>query len=276
MTAPVTTASPPLGTLLKRWRAWRGLSQLECALSAGVSPRHLSFVETGRAQPSRAVVASLAAALDLPLRERNALLVAAGYAAAYPETPLDDASLALVNEALDRLLAQQEPYPALVVDRCWNLLRANAATQRIAQALLGAGTPPATGRPNLLRMVFDPGQLRPHIENWDEAAVRLLRRAHGEGNGAHDRELSDLIDELLAFPGVPRAWRTAAALPVRPPILAIRFRRDALRMAWFSMMTTLGTPEDVTLQELRIESFFPADGATAALAAALARNAVPA
>jgi transcriptional regulator with XRE-family HTH domain len=248
-----------VGGLLRQWRAARRLSQLALALDADVSSRHLSFVETGRAQPSREMVLRLADALSVPLRERNALLLSAGFAPLFRETDLEAPEMVAARQAVEFILAHQEPYPAIVVDRHWNVLRANGATQRILGRFLAA--PPA-GPLNAMRLVFHPGGLRPFVENWEEVAGALMERLHREAAGPPDEETRALRDELLACPGVPARWRTPELDRPPAPLLSIVYRKDDLRLAFFTTITTFGTPQDVTLQELRIECFFPADEAT--------------
>jgi len=249
-----------LGALLRRWRAARRVSQLDLALDAGVSSRHLSFVETGRAAASREMVLRLAEALQVPLRDRNALLLAAGYAPLYRETGLDAPEMVLARRAVEFILAQQEPYPAIVVDRHWNVLLANEATRRFTAMLLER---PPVGDVNALRMAFDPQGLRPFIENWEEVAGHLIERVHREAAATPpDAATAKLLEDLLRYPGVPDRWRTPPLDRVPAPLLTLVYRKGELRLSVFSTITTFGTPQDVTLQELRIECFFPADEAT--------------
>ncbi len=271
-----TTFAGPVGSLLRRWRGLRRMSQLELALAAGVSPRHLSFVETGRARPGRAVLLSLAAVLELPFRDRNAMLAAAGFAPAYRETGLSEPEMEQARRALERILAQQEPYPATVVDRRWNIVMTNRATDRWFGLLL----PPdaladlADGGLNALKMMFDPALLRPFVIDWPDTARTLLARAHREALHGDD-EAEALVEELRAMPGVPSDWRRDIGDGATPPVLAIGFRAGALSVSWFTTMTTFGTPQNVTLQELRIECLFPADAATERAARDLAAGRSP-
>ena len=273
--APARTAAServasPVGRIFRRWRARRGFSQLDLALAAATSARHLSFVETGRAGASRDLVLRLCEALELPLRERNGALLAAGYAPLYRETPLEDRAMAQVNRALDHMLSHHEPYPALVMNSYWDILRANPAAGRLMAFLLD---PPATAPaepPNVLRLLFHPDLLRPWIEDWETAAQVLIARAQREGpNGAPDERMAALIAEVLAYPGVPGH----AVAPIDedpPPVLALSFVKNGVRSSWFTTIATFGTAQDITLQDLRIESFFPADDETEAFARALA------
>lgn len=254
-----------VGTLLAYWRNLRRLSQLALATEADVSPRHLSFIESGRSNPSRDMVLLLARALDVPLRERNTLLEAAGFAAAYRVSELGEPQLVAVRGALDAILAQHRPYPAVVLDRMWNITRTNDAADRLFGFLLD-GVPPAV--PNVLRLVF--GRLRPWIANWEELAGALIQRVHRESIGyALTRDLRDLLDEVLAYPDVPQRWTRPDLATHLLPVIPVRFERDGHRFSYFSTVTTLGTPVDVTAQELRIECFFPLDDATRRAASAI-------
>jgi transcriptional regulator with XRE-family HTH domain len=253
----------PVGRLLQHWRRVRRMSQLDLAVEAQVTPRHVSFVESGRARPSREMVVALARALDVPLRERNQLLLAAGYAPLYRETGVDEPAMAQVRAALDQVLRHHEPFPAVVLDRHWDILMANAAATAMFAWLLGRER---SERPaNVLRLMFDPDGLRPFVANWEQVAEALVQRVHREAiGGVPDASTAALLQELLALPGVPDRWRapdlTAAPLPVIP----VEFRKGRLAVSYFSMVTTVGTPQDVTAEEIRLESFFPADQATEA------------
>lgn len=259
-----------LGTLLREWRAARRLSQLDLALEANVSPRHLSCVETGKSQPSREMIARLADALDMPLRERNALLVAAGYAPRYPETALATPELAQVRRAIEFILAQQEPYPAFVLNRRWDVLMANAAALRVNGFVMRGR---ASAHANMIRQIFDPADLRDAVENWEEVAGDLVRHLHAEVAAApSDEAARALLDEALAYPGVPARWRLRDVDTAPAPLLTTVLRRDDERLRFFSTITTFGTPRDVTLEELRIECCFPVDEGTAALCRRLARE----
>jgi transcriptional regulator with XRE-family HTH domain len=258
------------GRVLRQWRARRGMSQLDLALAAGVSSRHVSFIETGRAQPSREMVLLLARVLDMPLRDRNDLLTAAGYAALYRATDLEAPALAQVRRALDFILRQQEPYPAIVIDRHWNILQANGGTTRLVELFLEPGATTELGL-NAMRLMFHPRGFRPHIGNWAAMAAALIQWLHRDVlSGFADAETRRLLEELLAYPGVPAHWRTLDLDASTGPFLPIEFRRGEIALRFFSTLTSLGTPHDITLQELRIESFFPADEATEVLARRLA------
>src|SRR5215469_15835477 len=259
------------GALLRHWRSIRRVSQLDLSLDAEISTRHLSCVETGRAQPSREMVLRLAEALQVPLRERNALLLAAGYAPLYRHTGFDAPELEAARRAVELFIAQLEPNPVLVMDRYWNTLRMNAGAKRILALFPGCdfGTPH-----NGPRLVFDPKGLRPFIENWDVVAARILRRVHREAaDNPADETLKRFLEELLSFPGVPSRWRMLDLDGTAPPFLTINYRWNNSMLRVFSALTTLGTALDVSLQELRIETFFPADEATRAVMHRLAEEA---
>ena len=271
--APVQShveSRPSIGPLLQYWRRARNLSQLALAHEANVSPRHVCFLETGRAKPSREMVLLLADTLAVPLRERNAFLLAAGFAPMFRESRLDDPELAPVRTAIQAILKQQEPYPAVVMNRHWGIVKTNEAASRFFGMLLGDRTPPGAG--NVLRLMFHPQGLRPFVENWETVAQTLVRRVHREAiGGALDEAGRQLLSEILAYPGVPARWGSPdldLGAPV-VPVVPVSFRHSGRAFHFFSAVTVLGTPQDVTLQELRIECFFPLDEATAASSAAL-------
>jgi len=255
------------GERLRWWRTRRGLSQLALADAAGTTQRHLSFLESGRATPSREMILRLAAALDVPLRQQNALLLAAGYAPAWRESDLTAPQLARVSTALDLMLAKHEPYPAFVVDRRWNLLRANAGAARLTGFLAGpaASDPAPAGPLNLAMALVSPDGLRPAIVNWEEVAAYVLRGVQADALADGTPETEDLLRRLLAVPGVPAIRQSLPPDEADSPVLAIHFRRGETSLRLFTTIATLGTPQDVTLQEIRIECFFPLDDATASL-----------
>jgi transcriptional regulator with XRE-family HTH domain len=251
------------GVLLRHWRTVRGVSQLDLALDADISTRHLSCVETGRAQPSREMVVRLAEALEVPLRERNALLLAAGYAPLYRHTALDASELEAARRAVEFLMAQHEPYPVLVVDRYWNTLRMNAGAKRFLALFPGCDSVTPHNGP---RLVFHPQGLRSFIENWEIVAARIIRRVHREAaDNPSDETMKRFLEELLSYPDVPSRWRMLDLDGAPPPFLTINYRWKNSTLRLFSALTTFGTPQDIALQELRIESFFPADEATRAV-----------
>ncbi len=255
---------PTFGTLLKHWRQARRMSQLDVALEAEISSRHLSFVETGRSQPSRDMVLLLARVLEVPLRSRNELLTAAGYAPIYRETALDAPEMAQVRRALDFMLRQQEPYPAMVLDRHWNILRTNTAMQRFIGYFLDDTATPVVGPPNAMRLTCHPQGLRPFIVNWEATAAALIQWLHRDLLRTDSTETRNLLDEILAYPDIPHQWRTIDLAASTAPFLAIELRKGESEFNFFSFLTCLGTPYDITLHELRIECFFAADEATEA------------
>jgi transcriptional regulator with XRE-family HTH domain len=269
-------APPAVGPLLRRWRAARRMSQLDLALAAGVSSRHVSFVETGRSKPSREMLLVLSTVLDVPLRERNALLQAAGFAAVYRETALDDPEMAGMRQALELILRQHEPFGAVAMDRHWDVVMTNAAYVRFLGVLLPGAAAPAplsvAPRPrlNALRMLFDPGALRPHVVNWPRLARDLLMRVHRESAAGADERAATLLTDLLAYPDVPADWREPDLETPPSLVLPVELRVGGRTVRFFSTLTTLGAPQDVTLQELRIESFHAADPETEQLVRAMA------
>lgn len=246
---------------MRYWRAKRGFSQLRLATESGISQRHISFLESGRSQPSREMILKLGITLDIPLRERNVMLLAAGYAPAYQERKLSDPEMQAVKQALDFMLNQQAPYPALVVDRLWNLVMSNGPAAKLLHWLLDG--PPASN--NVIKLTLDPAGLRKYIVNWEDVSADLLqwiqREAMGDGPGS---EATALLDELLAIPGIRAAAQTPNLDRRALPFLPFTVRKDGVELNLFTTITTLGTPHDVTLHELRMEAFFPADEATAA------------
>ena len=260
-----------VGPLLKAWRTARKKSQLALAGEAGISTRHLSFVETGRSVPSREMVLTLAEALAVPLRERNALLAAAGYAPVFPETPLDASAMADIRCALVQIVTASEPNPTFVVNRRSDVLLTNDAGLR----LLAFFAPEWRGRNNIALLVLSPQGLRPAIENWAEIAAHVIQRVRAELAAATNRDSADelVLQRAIAAEaelGAPHAART------RPPslLVPVKLRRDGVALDLFTTITTVGTPLDVTLQELRIETQFPANAeARAALATMMAADA---
>jgi hypothetical protein len=216
------------------------------------------------------MVLILASALDVPLRERNDLLLAAGYAPVYRETDLAAPELAQARKALDCILLKQEPYPAVVMDRYWNIVMTNLGAERLFGSFLDLEAQPTPA--NVLRLIFHPGGLRPFVDNWEVLAEALVQRAHREAvGGIPDEETMRILDEILAYPGVPRRFRTPDFASVPVPFIPVQLRKHDLALAFFSTVTTLGTPQDITLQEIRIECFFPADAVTETWSAALTR-----
>ena len=250
---------------LRYWRGKRGHSQLQLATIGDISQRHISFLESGRSQPSRELILKLGVVLDIPLRQRNIMLLAAGFAPAYQERTLSDPELGAVRYALDFMLRQQAPFPALVVDRLWNLQMLNDPATGMFRWLLNMPSDqpiPCDGSINALRMMLDPNGVRPYIVNWDEVAPDALhwieREAMSDGPGS---QASRLLRQLTALAGnTGRRWDRAEHNGL--PFMPITLRKDGIELKLFTAIATLGTPRDVTLHELRIESFFPADSAT--------------
>ena len=250
-------------TRLRGWRARRGLSQLELAFRADVSQRHVSFLELGRARPSRDMVARLADALSIPLRQHNELLLAAGFAPEWRQRDLSEPDLAEVTSALDYMLAQQEPYPAVVVDRHWNLLKANLSAVRLVEFLVGPLEPGAAI--NLADALVGPDVLRPYLANWEEVVRHFVRSVEADSAADGLIETTALLDRLMGYRGVRKALSLAPGKKDGGPVLPMHFRKGDASLRLFTTIATLGTPQDITLQELRIECFFPLDEPTAAL-----------
>ncbi|HEY5809212.1 MAG TPA: helix-turn-helix transcriptional regulator [Povalibacter sp.] len=268
MNTSVISALPQaaVGRLLRQWRDARRLSQLDLALDVGVSPRHLSFIETGKSRPSREMIARLADALHMPLRERNSLLLAAGYAPQYRETALTTPEMEPVRKAVQLILDHHEPFPAFVMNRHWDVMLTNRAMPKILGALKPGG--PMHG--NILRQVFDPQDMRPTLANWEEVARDLIRHVHAEVAAApSDRKLRTLLDEVLAYPNVPGEWLTHELGSAPLPLITTVFAKGELKLRFFSTLTVFGTTRDVTINELRIECMFPADEITADFCRAL-------
>jgi len=267
---PGATLSP-VGARLREWRIARHLSQLQLALAAETSTRHLSCIETGRSQPGRALLSRLADSLEMPLRERNVLLLDAGYAPQFPESALDAPALARIDQAIDAILAQQSPYPAFLINRRWDVLRANAAAGRVNGLMLGGR---ASAHDNIMRQFFDPADLRAAIANWEEVAGELIRHLHDQVAAAPgDAVARELLREMLAYPGVPARWRSRDLSAPPSPLLTTVLRRDGIELRFFSTITSFAMPRDITLDELHIECCFPMDDATAAHCRALAADA---
>jgi transcriptional regulator with XRE-family HTH domain len=249
-----------VGVQLRDWRQRRRRSQLDLALDAEISPRHLSFLETGRSRPSRDMVLRLAEKLDVPLREQNELLVAAGFAPVFPERPLDDPTLEAARRAIDLVLKGHEPYPALAVDRHWTLVAANAAVAPFLE-----GTDRSLHEPpvNVLRLSLHPGGLAPRIVNIVEWRSHLFERLRRQIDLTADGRLIELLEELRAYPAPAESESRQAAVDYASVVVPFRLRTEAGELAFFSTTTVFGTPIDITLSELAIEAFFPADAATA-------------
>lgn len=254
----VRAAENNVGALLREWRQQRRLSQMDLALEAEVSTRHVSFIETGRSRPSRNLLLHLAEHLEVPLRERNTLLLSAGYAPAYPQTSLDAHEMGPVRSALERILASQEPFPAVVVDRHWDLVAANHP----ARAIMAEGVAPDLLAPpaNALRLTLHPDGLASRIVNFGEYSAHLIGRLQRQVAVSGDSKLKALLEELCLYPGVTRSPppEDIAGRIFVPMVL----RSGRGEMRFFSTISTFGTALDITVAELAVESFFPADRAT--------------
>jgi transcriptional regulator with XRE-family HTH domain len=251
------------GSQLRAWRHARSVSQEALAARAGVSARHLSFVENGRSQPSRDLVIALAGALDVPLRERNTLLTAAGFAGAYRTSPLDSDELRALSRALDHVLRQQEPYGAVVVDRLWNIVRVNQGAARLFARFPPRSAAGADAAHNILLGTVHPDALKSYLVNWDEVAGDLVARLHKEiAATPGDADRRRLLAAVLALPDVPHAWRMPAPSRSAPPFVTVHLRAPGLELRLFTMLTSIGTPLDVTAEELHVETYFPVDDAS--------------
>jgi transcriptional regulator with XRE-family HTH domain len=250
-----TPAVPLLGELLRYWRQERGKSQLGLSMDTGISQRHLSFVESGRSAPSRDFISIVSDALNIPLRERNVLLLASGFAPQYSEQSLDAEQMATVTGAIDRMLQQHEPHPALVLDRHWNVVRTNEAAPRFFGSFVDLEMRPKPR--NLLDLMFDPAGMRPFVEDWERVAAGLLQRVRREAVGqVVDAALQELLKRLHKYPGIEGL---KPPLAPQSPVLPVTFRRGNQRFSYFSLITTVGTPQCITAQELRVECMFPTD-----------------
>jgi transcriptional regulator with XRE-family HTH domain len=254
-----------LGELLRYWRDARGVSQLDLSLDAGISQRQISFIESGRSVPGRDTLLTLAQTLDVPLRERNALLLAAGYAPVYSEAPWNAQEMHSVIRALERVVRQHEPYPAIVMDRHWNVLMTNDAAPRFFNCFIDLDARESPR--NMLHLMFDPQGMRPFVADWNTVARSLLQRVYRESVGrVIDGSTGELLEELLAYPDAPRDWRTwnASSATHVMPVIPLAFVSGGVELRYFSMVTSVGAPQNVAAQELRLECMFPADDETEA------------
>jgi transcriptional regulator with XRE-family HTH domain len=249
--------------LLKYWRRERGMSQLDLSLAADVSSRHVSFMETGRAKPSREMVLVLASVLNVPLRDQNAMLQAAGFEAEFAEPSFEGELPPSIENVVERMLSVHEPYPMVIMNRRYDVLRMNAACMRILTPLVAE--PAAIPTPiNGFALLFDPRLIRPYIVDWPRVARTFLSRLHRESLASpQDEALGELLHALLEYPGVPDDWRTPDLSMPTDPTLSVWIEKDGLRMGFLTTLTVFSAPQNVTLEELRIESYFPLDDATA-------------
>lgn len=257
-------ATRPVGQLLREWRERRRLSQLELSIQADISTRHLSFVETGRSRPTPEMILRLSEQLEVPLRERNAMLLAGGYAPAFPEHAFNEPELNVVRNALRQVLAGHEPYPAVVVNRWWEMLDANSAI-----SLFTAGVAPSLLEPpvNVLRLALHPDGLAGRIANLAQWRASLLTQLRQRALATGDQRLLDLHTELHAYPG-----GLDVTLPEGNVVLPMRYRHAGRELSFFSIHAVVGTATDVTVDELAVEAFYPADAATASALASLERG----
>jgi transcriptional regulator with XRE-family HTH domain len=252
-----------LGGLLRYWRTVRGKSQFDVALDTGISQRHISFIESGRSVPSRQSLLDIANGLEIPLRERNVLLLAAGYAPIYAETPLNAPQMRSIMNALQRVLRQHEPFPAVVLDRHWNVIMTNEAAPAFFGRFIDMKSRPKPR--NLLHLMFDPKGMRPFIANWEALARSLFGRVYRESVGkVIDEKTRELIAALLAYPDVQADWNRPEdfSAATNLPVIPVCFLKNRLTLSYFSLISTVGTPQTISAQELRIECMYPADEAT--------------
>lgn len=262
-------AAGHFSSLLKHWRNVRRLTQIELAGDANVSARHLCFLETGRAQPSREMVQLLGGALDLPLEERNALHVAAGFVPPYGDRGLAADNLQHVRQAFDFILRQQEPYPGIVIDGHWDVRIRNEASGRLFKAFHESYEMESDIADNAMHVVFHPKGLRQFIVNWNEFAgqmIQILHREVAQGSSV----AAQLLDEIMTYPGLSAEWRRPRNPAASSPVMTMQLAKGDFRLAFFSTFTTLAMPADAALQKLKIECFYPADSATAEKARELA------
>ncbi|OAB55309.1 hypothetical protein AY600_16800 [Phormidium willei BDU 130791] len=262
MTDPLEQYS--FGRFLKHWRHQRGMSQLTLACESEISQRHISFLESGRSQPSHEMVLRLARVLDIPLRQQNLMLTAAGFPPVYSDYDLSAPELGTIRQALDYLLHQQDPYPALVMDRYWTVLEANQGTYRLLRGLMGSDLDRFASPLNVMELMVDPQGLRPYVEDWDSIRVWLLEKLQdNQVTEVNDSRFKSLRQELETQQNKASGEAIAPILGGQLPVLPITFVKADRRLSFFSIISTLGTPQDITLQELRVESLFPMDKETA-------------
>ncbi len=255
-------AASGFGTLLREWRRTRRLSQGDLAEASEVSARHISFLETGRSAPSRSMVLVLASALDMPLRDRNLLLKAAGYASVYQESPPGAPEAGPLRRALDLMLRHHEPYPAVALTAGWDLVDMNQAAAAVFLRFITDPSEPAVAK-NVMHAVFHPKGLRPSIVNWDDVSAALIDRLHRDAMMERERgESQELLDALAQYPDVPGRFDAVDVASAPEICIPVHVKRDQTELRFFTTITSLGTPIDAAAQELRIEAYFPADDAT--------------
>lgn len=256
-------ANHSFGQLLKQWRLQRNFSQLDLSLASNVSQRHISFLESGRANPSRDMVLTLSTVLNIPLRQQNKMLTAAGFSAVYSEFDLNDPEVAPIRRALEFTLRQQAPYPAFVLDRYWNQIMMNKGAESFLKWLTVDIELPDDIGPNLVKLILHPQGIKKYVQDWELVASHLIHRVHRETKTAGQAQQSQsLFESLLTYPEVEALWRAPVKENWQLPLLNTTFSKDGHQISLFTTLTTLGTPQDITLQELRLECLFPADEET--------------
>lgn len=270
--APTGRIGEQFPNLLKTWRTKRRMSQLDLALASGVSQRHVSFLESGRAKPSRSMILQLSETLEVPLRERNDWLTAAGFAPVFRARPLDDPQMTQVLHAVRTMLNGAEPFPAVAIDRAWNIRLSNAAFDKMSAAL-GADLWSRVGGEgrNLMRLFFHPNGIKPLVTNWTAVAPLLWHRAQREAEALGGQEMKTVLADLSQYQDADTLWAAEDAALV--PVLPLEMKSGDLHISLFTVIATFGTAQDITADELRIETLYPADEVTRKLFMSLASNA---
>jgi len=263
----ISNQQTTFGNLLKHWRKQRKFSQLDLALASDVSQRHISFLESGRANPSQEMILQLATVLDIPLREQNVMLTTAGFAPIYSESDLTSPEFEPIRKALDFILLSQTHSPVLIMDRYWNLIQSNPVSQRLINWLVNPEDLHTNfyidKKINLMRLMLHPQGLKPFVSNWEEIVSHLIKRVYREALADNkNQKPQQLYQELMTYPDVPQLWKLSHAQTWQIPLLTVKFFKDGLNLNFFSAIATLGTPQDIMLQELRIETLFPVDEIT--------------
>lgn len=265
--------SSSFGNHLKQWRNKRRYSQLDLAIEADVSQRHISFLESGRAKPSREMILRLSQTLDLPLDERNELLTQGGFAPLYAARSLDSPEMQPLVAAMRHQLDHHNPYPAIVVDHAWNLLMSNSSFDNLLEFSGDAAqlwhTVCPSGERNVLKLTLHPLGLRAFCEDWQTIGLSVLQRLNREAKATQNSALSKLFDELLEIPGIPQNWRESVIDQCPEPVLKMRLKMGEIELSLMTMIATFGTPQDVTVADLRLELFYPCDDDTAAVLKAI-------
>ena len=263
----ISNQQTTFGNLLKYWRKQRKFSQLDLALASDVSQRHISFLESGRANPSQEMILQLATVLDIPLREQNVMLTTAGFAPIYSERDLSSPEFEPIRKALNYILLSQTHSPVLIMDRYWNLIQTNPISEQLINWLIDSEKLQKyfyiDKKINLMRMMLHPQGLKPFVSNWEEIVSHLIKRVYREALADNNNQKpQQLYQELMTYPDVPQLWKLSHAQTWQIPLLTVNFFKDGLNLNFFSAIATLGTPQDIMLQELRIETLFPVDEIT--------------